>query len=70
MAEATRHASFPPEAARSMEHFAGLLTRYRERFAAEPLGLVFRELLAELGFHRALEKDRGGGPGGITLPPS
>ena len=64
MAGATAHGEFPPEAARSMEHFAGLLARFRGRFAAEPLGPVFRELLAELGLHRALEKERGGGAQG------
>ena len=56
---ATQNGSFPPEAARSMEHFAGMISRYRRRFREEALGTVFRELLDEVGFHRAVEKDRG-----------
>jgi superfamily I DNA/RNA helicase len=56
--EASTLGTFAPEAARSMEHFAALILRYRERFRREPLGAVFRDLLAELGFHRAVEKER------------
>ncbi|MBI3994094.1 MAG: UvrD-helicase domain-containing protein [Candidatus Lambdaproteobacteria bacterium] len=58
MAEAGRYADFAGATGQSMQHFAELVTRYRRRFAEGPLGATFRELLAEVGFHRALEKEK------------
>ena len=57
--EATLHKAFEGAAGTALERFAGIIDSYRERFAAEPMGRVFRELLAEVGFHRAVEKERG-----------
>jgi ATP-dependent DNA helicase UvrD/PcrA len=56
--EATRHGEFGGAVGTAMERFAALLEGYRARFAHEPLGRTFRELLAELGLHRAVEKER------------
>ncbi len=56
--EATRHGEFPGAVGTAMERFAALVDGYRERFAHEPLGPTFRALLAELGLHRAIEKER------------
>ena len=58
MAEAGRHNEFSGAPATAMERFAALISRYRERFAAEPPGTVFREMLAELDFARAVEKEQ------------
>ncbi len=56
--EASQFAEFTGAAGTAMQRFAELIDRYRTRFAAEPLGATFRELLAEVGFHRAVEKER------------
>jgi superfamily I DNA/RNA helicase len=56
--EATHFNEFGGAVGTAMERFAALLDRYRLRFAAEPLGPTWRELLAELGLHRAVEKER------------
>jgi superfamily I DNA/RNA helicase len=56
--EAGRHAEFAGAPGTAMERFAALVDGYRERFAAEPLGPTFRAMLAELGLHRAIEKER------------
>ncbi|MBI4082778.1 MAG: UvrD-helicase domain-containing protein [Candidatus Lambdaproteobacteria bacterium] len=56
--EASRFQDFTGPVARSMETFAALIGRFRERFAHEPLPAAFRALMAELDFHRAVEKER------------
>jgi ATP-dependent DNA helicase UvrD/PcrA len=56
--EATRHGEFAGAVGTAMERFAALIERYRGRFGHEALGPTFRELLAELGLHRAVEKER------------
>jgi superfamily I DNA/RNA helicase len=58
MREAPSLGAFTAPAAESLRRLAELLDRYKTRFAAEPLGECFRALLAELGFHRAVEKDK------------
>jgi superfamily I DNA/RNA helicase len=58
MREAGQHPEFAPAAAESLRRLAELLDRYRDRFAHEPLGETFRAMLAEIGFHRAVEKDK------------
>ena len=58
MEQATLHGKIPPEAARSMESFTGLIQHYRQRFQTEPLDRVFQALLEEVGFVRALEKEK------------
>ena len=55
--EAERHADLAGQVAVSMQRFAELLDRYAARFAAEPLGTVFRDLLAELDFAAAVAKE-------------
>jgi superfamily I DNA/RNA helicase len=57
--EAAHHTEFAGAAGTAMERFAALIDRYRGRFATEPVGATFRGLLAEVGFHRALEAERG-----------
>ncbi|HKI98124.1 MAG TPA: UvrD-helicase domain-containing protein [bacterium] len=56
--EATHYADFGGAVGTAMERFAGLIDAYRRRFEAAPLGPTFRELLAEVGVHRAVEKER------------
>ncbi|MDH4247832.1 MAG: UvrD-helicase domain-containing protein [Deltaproteobacteria bacterium] len=56
--EASRFSEFSGAVGTSMERFAELVERYAGRFKAEPLGAAFRELMAELQFHRAVEKER------------
>ncbi len=51
---ARQHEKIPSEAAAGMEGFAHLILRYRQRFQQEPLGVVFRELLDEVGLLREL----------------
>ena len=58
MAEAGRYNDFAGATGQSMERFAELIARYRRRFAEGAMGPIFRELLAEVGFHRALEKEK------------
>jgi len=58
MREAHLRNGFTPAAATSLPRLAELLDRFRARFATEPLGESFRALLAELGFHRAVEKEK------------
>jgi superfamily I DNA/RNA helicase len=55
--EAGQYGEFTGAVATAMERFGEMLERYRGRFAAEPMGTVFRALLAEIGFHRAVEKE-------------
>jgi superfamily I DNA/RNA helicase len=55
--QAGQYAEFQGAVARSMEHFAQLIERTRDAFAAGELGAVFRELMAELAFHHAVEKE-------------
>lgn len=57
MEKATIHEKIPPEASRSMETFTTLIHTYRQRFKAAPTDRVFEELLEEVGFIRALEKE-------------
>ncbi|MDH5750940.1 MAG: UvrD-helicase domain-containing protein [Deltaproteobacteria bacterium] len=58
MEEASKFAEFSPASATAMERFTSLIRRYARRFEAEPLGVVFRELMGELEFHRAVEKEK------------
>ncbi|MCZ6552346.1 MAG: UvrD-helicase domain-containing protein [SAR324 cluster bacterium] len=58
MRRARGYREFTGPAAQSLESLAALLDRYRARFEREPLGEAFRALLAELGFHRAVEKEK------------
>jgi superfamily I DNA/RNA helicase len=57
--EGSRFSAFHGGIGTAMERFAELIERYQGRFATEPLGPTFRELLAEVGFHRAVEKEHG-----------
>jgi len=57
LGDAAQLSEIPPATARSMEQFSQLIGRYRRRLQNEPLGETFRELLGEVGFHRALEKE-------------
>ncbi len=52
-----QYADFHGAIAIAMERFAQLIEGYGQRFAAGQLGPVFRELLAELSFHRTVEKE-------------
>ncbi|MCH8843882.1 MAG: UvrD-helicase domain-containing protein [SAR324 cluster bacterium] len=60
--ELMREGEFIPElgeaAGRSMSRLADLIDRYHGRFSRESLGPVFRDLLAELKFHRAVEQEK------------
>ncbi len=58
MRDASGVDGIPPEAARSMEHFAQLMVDYGGRFESGPLGATFRDLLADIGFHRAAAGER------------
>ena len=53
--QARQHSRIPTEAAMSMESFAQMILRYRQRFQQEPLGEVLRELLSDVGLIRDLE---------------
>jgi superfamily I DNA/RNA helicase len=55
--EGGQYADFHGAVATSMERFTQLIERYGQRFAAEALGPTFRDLLAELSFHRTVEKE-------------
>jgi superfamily I DNA/RNA helicase len=66
MREAELRDEFAPAAATSMQRLAELLDRFRTRFTQEPLGTVLRELLAEIGFHRAVEKEKSDAKGKET----
>ena len=55
--DADQWRDFAGPVAVSMVRFADLLDRYGRRFGAEPLGAVFRELMAELGFAEAVAKE-------------
>jgi superfamily I DNA/RNA helicase len=55
--EAGHYADFQGAIGIAMERFSALIGRYGARLAAEPLGATFRELLAELSFHRTVEKE-------------
>ena len=57
MREADVLREFAGQVAVSMQRFAQLLDRYAQRFAAEPLGAVFRDLIAELDFAAAIGKE-------------
>ena len=57
--EAALHPEFAGAAGTAMERFADRIDRYTERFETEPLGRPFRDLLAEVGFHQAVEKEAG-----------
>jgi superfamily I DNA/RNA helicase len=48
---------FAGQVATSMQRFVQLLDRFAGRFAAEPLGAVFRELMQELDFASAVAKE-------------
>ncbi|MFI5401235.1 MAG: ATP-dependent helicase [SAR324 cluster bacterium] len=57
MREAGAVHEFAGPVATSMQRFTGLLDRYAQRFAAEPLGAVFRDLIVELDFAAAVAKE-------------
>jgi len=57
MREADAIREFAGPVATSMQRFTALLDRYGRRFAAEPLGAVFRDLIAELDFAGAVAKE-------------
>ncbi|MBC8259010.1 MAG: UvrD-helicase domain-containing protein [SAR324 cluster bacterium] len=59
MLRARKYENISKESALIMEMFAGIITNYQQRFASEPLGTVFRELLAEVGYLRYLETQSG-----------
>ena len=56
--QARQHSRIPTEAAMSMESFAQMILRYRQRFQQEPLGEVLRELLSDVGLIRDLETQK------------
>ena len=56
--QARQHSRIPTEAAMSMESFAQMILRYRQRFQQEPLGEVLRELLSDVGLIRNLETQK------------
>ena len=56
--QARQHSRIPTEAAMSMESFARLILRYRQRFQQEPLGEVLRDLLSDVGLIRDLETQK------------
>ena len=56
--QARQHSRIPTEAAISMESFAQMILRYRQRFQQEPLGEVLRELLSDVGLIRDLETQK------------
>ncbi len=58
MAEAGRRSEFAGAPGTAMERFAALISRGRVRFRGAPLGTAFREMLAELDFARAVEKEQ------------
>ncbi|HEX7927100.1 MAG TPA: 3'-5' exonuclease, partial [bacterium] len=55
--DGTQFADFHGGIGTAMERFSEMIGRYGQRFAAEPLGPTFRELLQEVAFHRAVEKE-------------
>ncbi len=57
MKNATECSKIPSEAARSMESFVALISKYQQRFKTEPLDQTFEQLLEEIGFIRALETE-------------
>ena len=56
--QARKHSKIPTEAAMSMDSFAQMILRYRQRFQQESLGEVLRELLADVGLIRDLETQK------------
>ncbi|HUJ75975.1 MAG TPA: UvrD-helicase domain-containing protein [bacterium] len=58
MASAAHYPDFTGPVATAMERFAALVGRYSQRFAGEPMGAVFRDLVAELDLVSAAEKEK------------
>ncbi|MBF0289005.1 MAG: UvrD-helicase domain-containing protein [SAR324 cluster bacterium] len=57
MKNATGCSKISSQAAESMESFVALISKYRQRFKTESLDQTFEQLLEEIGFIRALEKE-------------
>ena len=59
MVQARKYERIHKVSAFAMELFAGIINSYQQRFANEPLGEVFKELLDEVGYIRFLETQSG-----------
>ena len=59
MVQARKYERIHKVSAFTMELFAGIINSYQQRFANEPLGEVFKELLDEVGYIRFLETQSG-----------